>query len=79
MDPKRPKIQSSRIQMKPMPLCSARHVDSTVYSFLKMDFVWRRYRVLKFFPNRQKVKVNSQQSVLLTSTVRQHDMWKVWI
>jgi hypothetical protein len=67
MDPKRPKIQSSWIQMKTTPSRSARRADSDSIFFSKMDSVWRSYRDLKFFPNSKKSKSKSRsKSTMMT-------------
>jgi hypothetical protein len=75
MDPKRPKIQSSRIQTKPVPSCSARRVDSDSIFFFENGLCMRKISRSEVFPKHaKKSQSQSQQSVLLTSAVRQHDM-----
>jgi hypothetical protein len=70
MDPKRPKIQSSWIQMKPVPSCSARCDDFGSIFFFENGLHMRKISRSEVFLEKEK----SQQSILLMSAVCHHDM-----
>jgi hypothetical protein len=75
MDSGRPKNQSSQNWMKPMPLCRARRADFGHILFLKNGHRMRKLSRYDRFPKQAKKSTNqSQQDVLMTSAVRQHDV-----